>query len=96
MMPIDEHLDRERLVEVAITHNEVEANIIKSLLDAAGIDCLLVTQTPHNVLPVNINGLGAFKIKVLDHSVGAAKAVIQDYENQDFESTEAIDEEPPV
>jgi predicted Fe-Mo cluster-binding NifX family protein len=94
-MAINEHFEREKLVEVAVTHNEVEANIIKSLLEAAGIDCLLVGQITPSVYPVNVDGLGEFKIKVLDHSVEAAKTVIQDYENQDFESTELIEEEPP-
>jgi len=83
-MTIDEHFDSEKLVEVAVTHNEVEANIIKSLLEAAGIDCLLVTQTPHNVYPVNVNGLGEFKIKVLDHSAEMAKTVIHEYQNSDM------------
>lgn len=88
-MSAHEHFNHDKLVEVAVVHNEVEANIIKSLLETAGIDCVLVTQVPHNVYAITIDGLGEIKIKVLDHQLQDAKAVIEDYEN-----TEGIPEEP--
>ena len=88
-MTTPKHMDHEKLVEVAVVYNEVEANIIKSLLESAGIDCVLVTQVPHGVYPLTIDGLGAVKIKVLDVYEEAAKAVIRDYEN-----AEPIEEEP--
>lgn len=88
-MVTPEHLDHEKLVEVTVTHNEVEANIIKSLLEGSGIDCVLVTQVPHGVYPVNVDGLGEIRIKVLDSEVEAAKAVIQDYENTALDEKES-------
>ena len=88
-MTANEHLDHEKLVEVTVVHNEFEANIIKSLLEGAGIKCVLVTQVPHGVYPLTIDGLGEVRIKVLDIDEEAAKAVIQDYEN-----SEPLDEEP--
>ena len=65
-MSTGEHLDKEKLVELMITQSETEANIVKSLLEASQIHCVLVTQVPHNVYPFTINGLAAIKIKVLD------------------------------
>ncbi len=74
------HFDSEKLVEVAAVYNDIEANIIKSLLESAGIDCVLVTQVPHSVYPITLDGLGEVKIKVLDIHEEAAKQVIRDYE----------------
>ncbi len=90
-MTTNEHLDSEKLVEVAVVYNEVEANIIKSLLESAGIQCVLVTQVPHNVYPVTIDGLGEVKVKVLDIDEDAAREIIADYntaDRMDEESTE--------
>jgi hypothetical protein len=80
-MTTDEHIDREALVEVTVVHNEVEANIIKSLLEEAGIDCVLVTQVPHAIYPININGLGETRVKVLDHNLEAAQAILREYKD---------------
>jgi hypothetical protein len=80
-MAITDHHDREKLQEVTMTHSDVEANIIKSLLEAAGITCVLVTQVPHSVYPISVNGLGEIKIKVLDSDLEAARQVLRDQEN---------------
>jgi len=80
-MSTEEHLDNEGLVELMVTQSETEANIIKSLLEASQIGCVLVTQVPHNVYPFTINGLAAIKIKVLDSDLEAARSTLRDYEN---------------
>lgn len=79
-----EHLDKEKLVVLMVTESETEANIVKSLLEASEIDCVLVTQVPHNVYPFTVNGLASIRIKVLDSHLEAAKALLKDYENTDF------------
>lgn len=79
-----EHLDKEKLVVLMVTESETEANIVKSLLEASEINCVLVTQVPHNVYPFTINGLASIRIKVLDSELEAAKALLHDYENAAF------------
>jgi hypothetical protein len=90
-MSTEEHLDNEKLVELMVTQSETEANIIKSLLEASQIGCVLVTQVPHNIYPFTVNGLAAIKIKVLDSDLAAAKSILRDYENSDLSETDSLE-----
>lgn len=90
-MSTEEHLDNEKLVELMVTQSETEANIIKSLLEASQIGCVLVTQVPHNIYPFTVNGLAAIKIKVLDSDLAAAKSILRDYDNSDLSETDSLE-----
>jgi hypothetical protein len=90
-MNTEEHLENEKLVELMVTQSETEANIIKGLLEASQIGCVLVTQVPHSVYPFTINGLAAIKIKVLDSNLEAAKSLLRDYENGDPNEEENLE-----
>jgi hypothetical protein len=90
-MSTEEHLDQQKLVELMVTQSETEANIIKSILEASQIGCVLVTQVPHNVYPFTINGLAAIKIKVLDSDLAAAKSLLRDYENSELSEEENLE-----
>jgi hypothetical protein len=83
-MSTEQHLDKEKLVELMITESETEANIVKSLLEASQINCVLVTQVPHNLYPFTINGLASIKIKVLDSDLAAAKSLLADMEKAEL------------
>jgi hypothetical protein len=91
LMSTKEHLDQQKLVELMVTQSETEANIIKSILEASQIGCVLVTQVPHNVYPFTINGLAAIKIKVLDSDLAAAKSILRDYENSELSEEENLE-----
>ena len=75
MEPATQFKDEETTL-LTVVYNEVEANLIKTILDEAGIDCLLVTQVPHSIYPFTINGLGETRIKVLASELENAKAVL--------------------
>jgi len=94
-MSTEEHLDNEKLVELMVTQSETEANIIKSLLEASQIGCVLVTQVPHSVYPFTIDGLAAIKIRVLDSDLVAAKALLRDYESAALSEEETLNEKAP-
>jgi len=66
----------EKTAVLTVVYNEVEANLIKTILEEAGIDCLLVSQVPHSIYPFTINGLGETKIKVLTSKLEEAKAIL--------------------
>jgi hypothetical protein len=66
----------EQTALLTVVYSDVEANLIKTILEEAGIDCLLVSQVPHSVYPFTINGLGETKIKVLASQLEEAKAVL--------------------
>ncbi len=86
MEPANSIKDEETAV-LTVVYNEVEANLIKTILDEAGIDCLLVTQVPHSIYPFTINGLGETKIKVLASELENAKVVLAE-SKQDSPSDE--------
>jgi hypothetical protein len=95
-MPVDEkdRLDNEKVVDLLMTQSEPEANLIKGILEAAGIDCALVTQVPHNVYPFTVDGLAAIQIKVLTSQREAALTVLRDHLSQSGPDEETIDEDP--
>ncbi len=66
----------EQTALLTVVYSDVEANLIKTILEEAGIDCLLVSHVPHSVYPFTINGLGETKIKVLASELENAKAVL--------------------
>lgn len=76
----EEHLDREKLAKLMTTQSETEANIVKSILEASGIECVLVTQVPHNIYPFTVDGLAAIQIKVLASQLATAQELLRDYE----------------
>ncbi len=90
-MTDQEHLDHEKLVQLMSTQSEPEANIVRSLLEGAGIDCALVTQVPHGIYPFTVDGLAVIQVKVLDSQLEDARAVLEGYES----GPEAIPEDGP-
>jgi hypothetical protein len=74
------HLNYEKLAELMTTQSEPEANIVKGILEASGIECVLVTQVPHNLYPFTVDGLAAIRIKVLASQLAAAQELLRDYE----------------
>ncbi len=74
------HLNHEKLAELMTTQSEPEANIVKGILEASGIECVLVTQVPHNLYPFTVDGLAAIRIKVLASQLAAAQELLRDYE----------------
>ncbi len=73
------HHDREKQVTVKKVQNEVEASIIKGLLEASGIQCALVTPVPRNVYPFTIDGLAEIRINVLETDAEAARTILDDF-----------------
>jgi len=78
----------EETVLLTVVYNDVEANLIRTILDEAGIDCLLITQVPHSIYPFTVNGLAETKIKVLASELENAKAVLADSKENLPEDTE--------
>ncbi len=79
-MTDEEHFDRDKLVELMITQSEAEANIVRGLLEEAGIHCALLTPVPHNIYPFTIDGLAAIRIKVLESQLVAAQTLLREHQ----------------
>jgi len=82
----ERHLEKERLVELTVVHHEVEANIIRGLLESAGIGCTLVAPVPHSLYPFTVDGLAKVKVQVLDVDVERAREILEDYEGSESEA----------
>ncbi len=70
--------NQQKLVDLIRVYNDVEANMIHSLLAESGIDCLLVSHVPHSLYPFTINGLAEVRIKVLEDRLAEAQEIIRE------------------
>jgi ribonuclease-3 len=62
------------------TCSDIEASIVKGLLDAHGIEARLSSDIPHSVFPLTVNGLGEVRVSVSSDQAEAATRLISDYQ----------------
>ncbi len=67
------------LVVIFRTHSDIEASVVRSLLDAHGIQAILSSQIPHSVLPITIDGLGEVRLSVLASEADEALGIIESH-----------------
>ena len=67
----------EKLVEVYKAPNEMEAQVIKSLLESYDIPCFLKSHAAPSVHMFTVDGMGEFKVMVLDSMANRAKKLIK-------------------
>jgi hypothetical protein len=77
----DADLDAD-LIEVYTAAGDIEALVIKGLLESEGIMCSLSSDIPHAVLPVEVDGLGAVRISVSDEDAERAAQLIASHEEE--------------
>jgi ribonuclease-3 len=65
------------------TWSDIEASIVRGLLEAHGIDVNLASDVPHAVFPLTVNGLGEVRIAVAGEDAEAATRLIADYRAND-------------
>jgi len=63
------------------THSDVEADIVRGLLETHGIQTLLTSDIPHSVFPLTIDGLGEVRLSVRSDEAEAAERLIKDFRN---------------
>jgi ribonuclease III len=61
------------------TWSDIEASIVRGLLEAHGIDVSLASDVPHAVFPLTVNGLGEVRVAVAGDDADAATRLIADY-----------------
>ncbi len=67
----------EKLVEVYRSSSEMEAQVIKSLLDSYGIPCLLRSNAAPSVHMFAVDGMGEVKVMVWASMSERAKELIR-------------------
>ena len=65
------------LVEVYRATNEMEALIIKGLLETNGIRCILTSHAAHSVHPFTTDGMGEVRVMVLESAAEKARTIIE-------------------
>lgn len=69
--------NQQKIVEVYKAKGELEAQVIKGLLESQGIPCLLQSHVSSSVHPFSINGLGEVKVMVPENIAEEAKRLIE-------------------
>ena len=65
------------LVEVYRAAGELEAQVIKGLLESNGISCFLKSHAAPSVHVLTVDGLGAVKVMVSEEAAEEARHLIQ-------------------
>jgi ribonuclease III len=76
-------------VVVFRTWSDIEASIVRGLLEAHGIDVSVASDVPHAVFPLTVNGLGEVRIAVSGDEAEAATRLIHDYRARDEDGPQA-------
>ena len=66
----------EKLVEVYRASGEMEAHVIKVLLESNGIRCILKSDAAFSVHAFTVDGMGEVKVSVLESMAEEAKKII--------------------
>ena len=67
---------REKLVEVYRASGEMEAHVIKGLLESHGIRCILKSDAAFSVHVFTVDGMGEVSVSVLESEAEEAKKII--------------------
>jgi len=65
------------LVVIFRTHSDVEASIVRGLLEANGVMSIVSSAVPHSVFPLNVDGLGEVRISVRADDAEEALRIIE-------------------
>ena len=72
-------------VVVFVTHSNIEASVVKSLLDAHGIHAAIQSDVPNLVLPLNRDVLGTVRVSVRAETAEQARRLIADYRSSELD-----------
>jgi len=70
------------LVVIFRTHSDVEAQIVRGLLEANGIMSVLASDVPHSVFPLTVDPLGEVRLSVRADEAEEAKRVIDSHRTE--------------
>src|SRR4051812_3674470 len=70
------------LVVIFRTHSDVEASIVRGLLEANGIPSVVASDVPHNVFPLNVAELGEVRVSVRSEDAEEARHIIEGHRTE--------------
>lgn len=78
-MPDQSRSQEPALAVVFRTHSDIEASLVRGLLEAHGIFAALSSDLPHSVFPLSIDGLGEVRVSVPATQADEARLLIADH-----------------
>lgn len=70
------------LLVIFRTHSDIEASIVRGLLEAHGVHSLISSDVPHSVFPLTIDGLGEVRIAVRADEADEARRIIESHREE--------------
>lgn len=70
------------LVVIFRTHSDIEASIVRSLLDAHGVQSLVSSDVSHALFPLTVNELGEVRISVHAEEADEARHIIDTHRHE--------------
>jgi ribonuclease III len=70
------------LIVIFRTHSDVEASIVRGLLEANGVPSVITSDMPHNIFPLTVNGLGEVRISVRQDDADEARRIIDGHRTE--------------
>jgi ribonuclease-3 len=70
------------LVVIFRTHSDVEASIVRALLEANGVPSVVASDVPHSIFPLTVSGLGEVRLSVRDGDAEEARRVIDSHRTE--------------
>ena len=64
------------------THSDIEASIVRGLLEAHGVMSIVSSAVPHSVFPLTVNGLGEVRISVRSDEAEEAQRIIESHRTE--------------
>jgi ribonuclease III len=70
------------LVVIFRTHSDIEASVVRSLLEAHGLMTVVNSDVPHSIFPLSIDGLGEVRISVHHSEADEARRIIDSHRTE--------------
>ena len=67
------------------TWSDGEAELVRQILSVYGIPCQVVSDVPHAIFPLCVDGLGEVRIRVLASQLGEAEAILAEHRREGLE-----------
>jgi ribonuclease-3 len=70
------------LIVIFRTQSDVEASIVRGLLEANGVPSVVTSDVPHNIFPLTVSGLGQVRISVREEDADEARRIIDGHRTE--------------
>jgi len=67
------------LVVIFRTHSDIEASIVRGLLETHGISSIASSDLPHSIFPLTVDGLGEVRVSVRAEAADEAQRIIESH-----------------